>query len=454
MPLDGQCVTDPQHDAREAHGEVVGVDPEHVRERHAGQRVRDRTADGGVQRGDAIPQVGLEPAKGVVRDVEEVAASAGRIEDPERRELVQERDGLVGVVERVDPQATGRHDRRLDDLVDLALRGVVGTDLVTTLRVDARLQQATEDGRLDLRPVGGRGGQEEVDLRGLQIDPCRPVEQTAVGVGDRLEHAGPPAVLVAQDREELADGVQVAERRVAMEPPQQRREGPVVEQAQVLGEHAPRHLEHEVACRRLRDPASEQQVMDLRDGVDGLAGEVDLPHGEVRLAVPQDVEDLRPLDEVAQADVGTHDAGVVAGLEHQEPPERAEDDEPGAALLAGPGGAPVGLGLRVVLLEAIGLRGRLHLDQHLLRQQQVGVLLIALDLERHLEEHVVVLRRTAVTGEELAEELLRLLLLAALPCLPALPEPLEPPLERRAVDGGLRGRVRRLHAHAAHRRGR
>lgn len=194
--------------------------------------------------------------------------------------------------------------------------------------------------------------------------------------------------------------------------------------------------------------------MDLRDGVDGLAGEVDLPHGEVRLAVPQDVEDLRPLDEVAQADVGTHDAGVVAGLEHQEPPERAEDDEPGAALLAGPGGAPVGLGLRVVLLEAIGLRGRLHLDQHLLRQQQVGVLLIALDLERHLEEHVVVLRRTAVTGEELAEELLRLLLLAALPCLPALPEPLEPPLERRAVDGGLRGRVRRLHAHAAHRRGR
>ncbi len=102
------------------------------------------------------------------RDVEEVAGAAGGVEDAQRGEAGEEAHQLLaGVAGLAFVEAAGagglgggplaaqglEHGGQHQAL-DVAARGVVGTQAVALLGVEGALEQGAEDGGLHLGPVG------------------------------------------------------------------------------------------------------------------------------------------------------------------------------------------------------------------------------------------------------------------------------------------------------------
>lgn len=196
-------------------------------------------------------------------------------------------------------------------------------------------------------------------------------------------------------------------------------EGVAIEQAQVLGEHAPHRLQHEgldLIGRRCRPV--HQRGEDTCDGLRRLLGQLPMVLGEGGLdrRAGQEGEGVVAIWEVCQVERGHRRVGVGAVLPDLEAPEVADDDEPGSSPAACEvrGGSPGPLDLLLRRLDRH--RRGLHLDQADLRPVQIhesGGRYVELELSTG---HPPV---RAVALEELVQEGLGLGLLGACVVTPA-----------------------------------
>src|SRR5581483_11643205 len=135
-----------------------------------------------------LAQLLLQPSKVPVRDVEEVARSAGRVEDDVRGEvtlsLLDVGQGRAGS----DSLAPAPDDRRADDLHDVRLGRVVGAERPDPLRPERTFQKRAEDRWLDELPVVRGGLPEQLELVELEVDDRGLREQPAIGVRNAGVH--------------------------------------------------------------------------------------------------------------------------------------------------------------------------------------------------------------------------------------------------------------------------
>ena len=103
------------------------------------------------------------------------AAAARRVEEPQRAELVPELPQVrhaAAVPASLQPPELGPQvieEQRLDHLQDVLLRRVVRPLGATVGRLHDRLEQRTEDGRRDCRPVELARVEQGLTHRGVEI---------------------------------------------------------------------------------------------------------------------------------------------------------------------------------------------------------------------------------------------------------------------------------------------
>ena len=274
------------------------------------------------------------------------------------------------------------------------------------LPAERALQQGAEDGRLDPLPVEVARGPQQLELVGLEVDLRRRREQPSVGVRrTRVEPVLRPWRGLGQVAEESTELIDARSTRVGDQRVQELREQLAREDLEVLGEHRPDRLEHEVAQRSgVRGAALAQAVVEVGDEHDGLSRELRLVGDEDRLASGEEGERVEVLGELGEVEgrprLGVHstrlpDLEAVKGAQH---------DVGGSALTRGPRALPVPQRLGAVGLEPVGLARALHLedaDSGPHHVDEAAVLCL-------LESYTRVAARGPVALEEAVEEGLRL----------------------------------------------
>jgi hypothetical protein len=174
-------VADPQHEFGDGGGARIDFEAEElVRvDREAfGFELRLAVADV-VQ---LVEHFAFEALQVFQRDVQKVAAAAGRVEHAQAAQALVEGadfgDGFFlfafageqhGGALHVGPALAQRLDHgRLHQAVDVGARRVVGAQGVALVHVERAFEQGAEDGRLDLGPVGFRGFEQHADLLARQ----------------------------------------------------------------------------------------------------------------------------------------------------------------------------------------------------------------------------------------------------------------------------------------------
>ena len=165
---------------------------------------------------------------------------------------------------------------------------------------------------------------------------------------------------VAEESTELVDArsTRVGDQRV-----EQLREQLARENLEVLGEHRPDRLEHEVAQGSgVRGAALAQAVVEVGDEHDGLSRELRLVGDEKRLASGEEGERVEVLGKLCEVE-GRSRLGVHgAGLPDLETVEGAQHHVRGSGLASGSRTLPVPERLGAVRIEAVGFARALHLE--------------------------------------------------------------------------------------------
>jgi hypothetical protein len=240
-------IADPQHQFGHGGGARVDFQPEKLvrvdAQTFGFQRHR------GAQFAGLVQHFAFQPLQVFQRDVQEVAAAAGRVEYADVAQLmVKAADfGACGVdLAFARQRERGRlnigplHAQRLDDggqheALDIAARRVVGAERVAFVRVERAFEQGAEDGRLDLAPVGARGFAQQHDLFALERQHLGLLEQLAVEARQRVaQHGGKTAdIHFAPQRGEQRHELLRVPRQVV----EQGAEAARRQQAHVFGEH-------------------------------------------------------------------------------------------------------------------------------------------------------------------------------------------------------------------------
>ena len=423
MPLQ---MPDPEHEIGDGDRSAIGLHAEELLRPH---RVPGEAAErlGAAELARRIEYLALQLLHELLRDMEEIPGAAGRVEHTRRAQrpvkALDQRQRLLRVAavarllrgaEHRPPVLSQRPDHRLDDQpLDIGARRVMGTEPGPLLRVERLFQQRAEDRRLDLLPVVLRGGEQFADLRAAERIDLGPLVELAVEALHALAHRGRVGSLVhrlPQLRDQRQEGVGIVA-AVA----QQRLEGILADQPDILGEHREQAAHQEqrhllgimVAFQRLRhrrqpfgNGAGDARGMARRIERERIApdrGEA-LAHGLVAQIVEMDAVAL-PVGELdvvltlpgevgvefeAVADIADDQEGrpamrrrqrlgivlgLAPGVEHQHVP---------GAVGAAPSARPGRLG------EGRGAPGgqqflRLPLPAALLRLQHEGALLVEVD---------------------------------------------------------------------------
>ncbi len=338
------------------------------------------------------------------RDVEEVAAAAGRIEHAQGTQLVVEGaqlgDGLFlfalsgeqhGGALHVGPALAQRLDHGgLHQAVDVGARRVVRAQRVALVHVERAFEQGAEDGRLDLGPVGFGGFEQQRDLRAGQWQNLGRFEELAVELRQggahrgRIFRAGVHVAPQAAEQGGNRGGVGVAFA-------EQRGELALGQQPDILGEHAEEAAGKKAgdgfggvagAFERLGDFGEVRR--DLARDARGVAGRV-----EVERVAPYRREALadRVVAQIGEADavgarIGKGHIGATAlrelGVELDDVADVDHDDEGRAALASGQG-AGVVLGLAASAQQGVVEGFRRTASADFLGFQHEGAALVAVD---------------------------------------------------------------------------
>ena len=260
VPIGGELVPHPEHHSRDPDSELVDLDPVEV-----GERVPGSVHVGHLRAGSLIgiadaPTGGLlQGAELSVRDIEEVAATASRIENVEAAQIGKGSLRLVGCGRGSYAARPWLYDRRADDLHDVGLVCVVDSQLGAAVAQAAR-EDGAEDRRVDLPPVVAERLGVQLELRALQVHPGRVGEEASVGIGD----SGVDAALrrrlgLVEGVEEEAELGRAGAVWVLDEPLDNALDRVFGQEPEALGEEAPDALQHEVAQhRRLRGAPVEE----------------------------------------------------------------------------------------------------------------------------------------------------------------------------------------------------
>ena len=200
-PLD---LANPDGHSRQLGREWVDLDSEQV----LWSDLREFLRDAQHQRAP-LDRVVFEVLEELQRDVEEVAAAAGRVEDADGAQPFEEgAEDALGVLvgwRSSGHLAAGHHewrDLRLslgpvpaqwghqDGLNKPKDRGsvcVVGAELRSLIGIEAALEQSPEDGRLDLAPIELRYPADRLHLRRRQGNHLGVIEEAAVEPLDTLD---------------------------------------------------------------------------------------------------------------------------------------------------------------------------------------------------------------------------------------------------------------------------
>ena len=193
--------------------------------------------------------------------------------------------GLIGASDKfahlgldLGPSATKRrHEHGLDHPEDGAAVGVMGTQLAALGRVEAALEQGSEDCRLDLAPVKSRDSTQHHELAAVKRNDTVVGEEPTVEPVD-LFHAEPPALghcleQVPEHRRELfgigRTGLEDLLEDAAREEPHVLGEQAEQDAIEVVGD-APRFLVASVQRLRERGELSRGVFRDLLDSSSGI----------------------------------------------------------------------------------------------------------------------------------------------------------------------------------------
>ena len=262
---------DPQHQLGQRGGALVQLDAQQLLQGH-GLAGKAELVLRLAQLLQGVDDLALQALEVLQRDVQEIGATAGRIEHAHAAQVVVEVPDLRARLGEFDlgraavqrgglarqHQGGGAHvlpaaAQRLDhggqhQALDVGARRVVRAQGVALGGVERALQQRAEDGRLDLAPVGARGLDQQPDLRGGEQQAvavlARALEELAVEVQHAAGQHGAEAALVhvaPQHAQHLAQRGRVV--AVGLQQLLERAPG---QQLDVLGEHGKQAAGQEV----------------------------------------------------------------------------------------------------------------------------------------------------------------------------------------------------------------
>lgn len=171
----------------------------------------------------------------------------------------------------------------------------MGTESPLPLGTERSLEEAAENGRLDELPVVPRRLAEELHLLGLELHARRICEQAAVGPRDVRVHAarGRAGLRLGEVAEELAQVVHARPLGRLQKLIEDGRKAAAGDHSEVLREHAPNRLEHEVAAPvGIRLAPLLEAAVDLGDAENGLPREFRAVLVEAGLEPSQEAERL------------------------------------------------------------------------------------------------------------------------------------------------------------------
>ncbi len=136
----------------------------------------------------------FEPLEVFQRDIQKIAAAAGRVKHPELAQVVMKAEdfgqrfavfallfkGQRGGLHLSPFGAQRFDDSRQHQPFDIGARGVMGTELVALMRVEGALQQGAEDGGFNIAPVGFGGLNQQVELVASQRNGAGVGKQPAI----------------------------------------------------------------------------------------------------------------------------------------------------------------------------------------------------------------------------------------------------------------------------------
>ncbi|OQA29814.1 MAG: hypothetical protein BWY57_03196 [Betaproteobacteria bacterium ADurb.Bin341] len=263
----------------------------------------------------------LKQAQLAVGDDEEVAAAARRIEEPQLAQPLVElpEHGLAapGLLE-LRPQ--GVHEERVNDLEDIAFRGVMSAGLAALLGVHHALEERAENRGGDARPVEVGAGHQRVAHGAVEVGEAQPLfEQLAVDVREGGEQL--VEVLLAT----LGQGVQHLEEAGQMQAEvgaifgrlvlDVEREGLGLEEARILRKEAEEDP-HQEALKVMPGVATfGQRVVQVAQDLHGLDIDRVFLAQAVLLVARDEGELVNVLVQFLQRELGL---AVMAGLEQRQ----------------------------------------------------------------------------------------------------------------------------------------
>ena len=294
------------------------------------------------------------------RDVQEVAAAAGRVEHAQGAQVAVKGadlgdrvfvfallfEGERGHLNLAPFGAQGLDDGGQHEALDVGARGVVGAELVALARVEGAFEQGAEDGGFDVAPVGAGGFAQQGDLVAVKRDGGGLGKQAAVEAQHVAAHDGREAAAVHGLPQALDHGGEGV--RAVGEAVEQLGKGALGEQADVFGKHGEQRA-HEKAGDMLGGVAGGfERFGEAGEAVGDVAGDAG---GAARGVEAERVEPdgAQARADVVAAQVGQADAvaarvgvgGVVAagagelGVELDAVPDVGDQDEGRAAFGGG-----------------------------------------------------------------------------------------------------------------------
>ncbi len=237
----------PQGDTRDEHGNALDIQAIHVGQRVVRERAaRHRRTSLLGERRHPVLQLKLETAQFAVRDIEEVATPAGRVEHTEGTQLIKQVSCFCRCLGRRDALPPRPHNRWRDDLHDVRLVRVVGAELVATFLTQHTLHEGTKNRGVDRAPVKFRSPTKVLEFASIHENGRRMFEKLTVHIPGALVTPLPIVVaLLVEQRKQVAD----IARRIRLLLLQQCVNGVLqrvaVQHPQIFSEQAPHHLHRE-----------------------------------------------------------------------------------------------------------------------------------------------------------------------------------------------------------------
>ncbi len=184
-----------------------------------------------------------------VGEVEEVARPARWVEHDVAHEVSLCALGLAVGREVLDALAPRPHDRWKDDLLQLGVVGVVGSELPLLVVSQRPLQERPEDLGLNLAPVERGSFSQQLELVHLEMKTRRMLEQPTVRVWDArvLPLLRPLGRRIVEELEQAPQLIGAGTAWVRDEILDKQREPVAWNLPEVLSEHRPHALQDEVA---------------------------------------------------------------------------------------------------------------------------------------------------------------------------------------------------------------